>query len=81
MTTPRFALPGADSAEVEVSSTEFGISGLIVGRNRDYRKDVAVVPFYQSWRWFTVGPRWHGGRRSTRRATSTTPTCSMRSRN
>lgn len=52
-----------DSAEVEVSSTEFGISGLFVARNRyDYRKDIAVVPFYTNRSaGFTVGPRWHGG--------------------
>src|SRR5262249_3568479 len=36
-----------DTAEVEVSSTEFGISGLVVGRQRyDYGKDVAAAVFY-----------------------------------
>ena len=36
-----------DTAEVEVSSTEFGFSGLIVGRGRyDYHKDLAAAAFY-----------------------------------
>jgi hypothetical protein len=52
-----------DSADVEVSSTEFGISGLFVGRSRyDYSKDIALVPFYTNRSGgFTFGPRWHGG--------------------
>jgi hypothetical protein len=36
-----------DTAEVEISSTEFGFSGLVVGRARyDYRKDLALAAFY-----------------------------------
>lgn len=36
-----------DTAEVQVSSTEFGLSALIVGRGRyDYRKDLAVAAVY-----------------------------------
>lgn len=52
-----------DSAEVEVSSTEFGLSGLVVGRNRyDYRKDLAAAGFYTNRGiGFTAGGRWHGG--------------------
>jgi outer membrane protein assembly factor BamA len=52
-----------DSAEVDVSSTEFGVSGLFVGRNRyDYRKDLGAVAFYSNRSvGFTFGPRWHGG--------------------
>ena len=35
-----------DSADVEVSSTEFGVSTLLVGRRRyDYRKDLATAVF------------------------------------
>jgi hypothetical protein len=52
-----------DSAEVEVSSTEFGLSALVVGRNRyDYRKDLAAAGFYTNRSiGFTAGGRWHGG--------------------
>ncbi len=52
-----------DSADVEVSSTEFGISGLLVGRLRyDYRKDFAVTGFYTNRSiGFTAGPRFHWG--------------------
>jgi len=52
-----------DSADVEVSSTEFGFSGQLVGRLRyDYRKDVALTGFYTNRGiGFTVGPRIHFG--------------------
>jgi len=58
--TPQVVL---DSAEVEVSSTEFGISGLVVGRERyDYRKDLAAAVFYTNRGvGFTSGARWHFG--------------------
>jgi hypothetical protein len=45
---PRFQLL-LDSADVEVSSTEFGFSTLVVGRELyDYRKNLAVAGFYTS---------------------------------
>ena len=52
-----------DSADVEISSTEFGISGLLVGRLRyDYRKDLAVTGFYTNRSiGFAAGPRLHWG--------------------
>ena len=55
-----------DSAEVEVSSTEFGFSGLVVGRDRyDYRKDIAAAGFYTNRSiGVTVGPRYHWGERN-----------------
>ncbi|HKC83912.1 MAG TPA: BamA/TamA family outer membrane protein, partial [bacterium] len=58
--TPQVVL---DTAEVEVSSTEFGISGLLVGRQRyDYRKDIAVAGFYTNRSiGVDVGPRLHWG--------------------
>ena len=58
--TPQVVL---DSAEVEISSTEFGFSGLMVGRGRyDYRKDVAAAAFYTNRSvGVDVGPRLHWG--------------------
>lgn len=55
-----------DSAEVEVTSTEFGFSGLVVGRARyDYRKDIAAAGFYTNRSvGVTVGPRYHWGERN-----------------
>jgi hypothetical protein len=52
-----------DSADVEVSSSEFGISTLLVGRRRyDYRKDLALAGFYTSrGTGFDAGAQWHGG--------------------
>jgi len=52
-----------DSAEVEVSSSEFGLSALAVARNRyDYRKDLALAGFYTSRSiGFAAGPRVHWG--------------------
>jgi hypothetical protein len=55
-----------DSAEVEVSSTEFGVSGLVVARRRyDYQQDLAVLG---SWTnrsiGVGVGPRLHWGVRN-----------------
>jgi len=59
---PRFQVT-LDSADVEVSSTEFGISALAVGRIRyDYRKDLAVTGFYTNRGiGFTAGGRLHWG--------------------
>jgi hypothetical protein len=60
---PRYQLL-LDSADVEVSSTEFGISTLLVGRRRyDYQKDLAVAGFYTS-RGYGVdaGFQLHGGK-------------------
>lgn len=52
-----------DSADVEVSSTEFGISSLLVGRRRyDYQKDLALAGFYTSRGYgFDAGFQLHGG--------------------
>jgi Omp85 superfamily domain len=58
--TPQIVL---DTADVEVSSTEFSISGLVVGRARyDYRKDLALAAFYTNRSsGFTAGARYHWG--------------------
>jgi len=58
--TPQVVL---DSAEVEISSTEFGFSGLVVGRARyDYRKDLAAAAFYTNRSvGVDAGPRLHWG--------------------
>jgi len=52
-----------DSADVEVSSSEFGFSTLLVGRRRyDYQKDLALAGFYTSRGiGFDAGAQWHGG--------------------
>jgi hypothetical protein len=52
-----------DSADVEVSSTEFGFSALAVGRLRyDYHQDLAVAGFYTNRGiGFTAGGRLHWG--------------------
>jgi hypothetical protein len=52
-----------DSADVEVSSTDFGISGLVVARARyDYRKDLATAVVYTNRGvGFMTGPRVHWG--------------------
>jgi hypothetical protein len=53
-----------DSADIEVSSTEVGISALAVGRLRyAYRKDLAVAGFYTNRAiGFTAGGRLHWGK-------------------
>jgi hypothetical protein len=52
-----------DTAEVEITSTEFGISGLLVGGARyDYRKDLAVAGFYTNRSLgVDAGARYHWG--------------------
>ena len=52
-----------DSADVEVSSTEFGFSTLLVARRRyDYRKDLAAAPFVTNRSLgVNVGAQLHGG--------------------
>jgi hypothetical protein len=52
-----------DSADVEVSSSEFGFSALIVARRRhDYQRDIAVSPFYSDRAvGVNAGPRFHWG--------------------
>jgi hypothetical protein len=52
-----------DTAEVEITSTEFGVSGVMVGRGRyDYRKDLALTGFYTNRSvGVAVGPRYHWG--------------------
>jgi len=59
---PRFQVV-VDSADVEVSSTEFGLSALAVARMRyDYRKDLAVAGFYTNRGiGFSTGARLHWG--------------------
>jgi hypothetical protein len=59
---PRFQVV-LDTAEVEVSSTEFGLSGLVVGRARyDYRKDLALFAYYTNRSiGADLGPRLHWG--------------------
>jgi hypothetical protein len=55
-----------DSAEVEVSSSEFGLAGLFVARERyDYTKDVAINPYYSDRSvGGRIGPRVHFGERN-----------------
>ncbi|TMA79965.1 MAG: hypothetical protein E6J72_09775 [Deltaproteobacteria bacterium] len=52
-----------DSADVTITSSEFGVSGLFVARQRyDYRKDIGMIAFYSDRSvGFTVGPRVHFG--------------------
>lgn len=52
-----------DSAEVEISSTEFGFAALAVGRQRyDYTKDIAIAGIYTNRGVGTaIGPRLHFG--------------------
>jgi len=55
-----------DTADVEVSSTEFGVAALFVARKRyDYTKDVALNPYFTERSYgFNVGPRLHFGERN-----------------
>jgi hypothetical protein len=55
-----------DSAEVDVSSSEFGIAGLFVARERyDYRADIAINPYFSERSvGGRIGPRWHFGERN-----------------
>ncbi len=62
------AVPGIpqvvlDSADVTVTSSEFGLSGLFVARKRyDYTKDIGLVGFFSDRSvGFHVGPRLHFG--------------------
>jgi hypothetical protein len=52
-----------DTADVEVSSTEFGLAALFVARRRyDYTKDLALNPYLTERSYgFYVGPRVHFG--------------------
>ncbi|HYD48720.1 MAG TPA: BamA/TamA family outer membrane protein [Terriglobales bacterium] len=52
-----------DTAEIEVSSTEFSLAGTLVARSRyDYRKDLALTGFYTNRSvGLTFGPRYHWG--------------------
>jgi len=52
-----------DTADVEVSSTEFGLAALFVARKRhDYTKDFAINPFYTERSYGVhAGPRVHFG--------------------
>ena len=51
------------AASVEVSSTDFGVGALMVGRNRgDYRKDLALAGIWTNrWGGVVFGPRLHFG--------------------
>lgn len=53
-----------DSADIEVSSTEFGLATNVVSRiYQDYRKDLALTLFYTTrGLGFAVGPRFHFGK-------------------
>jgi hypothetical protein len=55
-----------DSAEVDVSSSEFGFAALFVGRERyDYTKDIAIHPYYSERSYgIRLGPRFHFGERN-----------------
>jgi hypothetical protein len=55
-----------DTADVEVSSTEFGVAALFVARKRyDYTKDLALNPYYTERSYgFLAGPRFHFGERN-----------------
>ncbi|MEW6273329.1 MAG: BamA/TamA family outer membrane protein [Thermodesulfobacteriota bacterium] len=55
-----------DTADVEVSSTEFGLAALFVARRRyDYTKDIAINPYYTERSYgLHVGPRVHFGPRN-----------------
>lgn len=55
-----------DTADVEVSSTEFGLAALFVGRRRgDYTRDLALNPYFTERSYgFHVGPRAHFGPRN-----------------
>lgn len=55
-----------DTADVEVSSTEFGLAALFVARRRyDYTKDLALNPYFTERSYgFNVGPRAHFGPRN-----------------
>jgi hypothetical protein len=55
-----------DTADVEVSSTQFGIAALFVARRRyDYTKDFALNPYLTERSYgFNVGPRLHFGPRN-----------------
>lgn len=52
-----------DTAEVEVSSTEFSVAGTVVARGRyDYRKDLALTGYFTNRSvGATFGPRYHWG--------------------
>jgi hypothetical protein len=55
-----------DTADVEVSSTEFGLAALFVARRRyDYTKDLALNPYLTERAYgFHAGPRVHFGARN-----------------
>jgi hypothetical protein len=55
-----------DSADVTVTSSEFGLSGLFVARKRyDYTKDVGLIAFFSDRSvGMHVGPRFHFGPRN-----------------
>ncbi len=52
-----------DSADVTVTSSEFGLSGLFVARRKyDYTKDLGMVAYFSDRSvGMHVGPRWHFG--------------------
>ncbi len=52
-----------DSADVTITSSEFGLSGLFVARQRyDYTKDLGLIGFVSDRSvGFDLGPRWHFG--------------------
>ena len=63
---PGFAQVVLDSADVTVTSSEFGLSGLFVARKRyDYTKDLGLVAYFSDRSvGMHVGPRFHFGPRN-----------------
>jgi hemolysin activation/secretion protein len=55
-----------DSADVTVTSSQFGLSGLFVARRRyDYTKDLGLIAYFSNRSvGLHVGPRWHFGPRN-----------------
>ncbi len=55
-----------DSADIDVSSSQFGLAGLFLLRKRyDYTKDLAFAPYFnERSRGLRVGPRFHFGERN-----------------
>ena len=55
-----------DNADVDISSSQFGIGALFLFRERyDYTKDFALLPYFsERSRGVLLGPRWHFGTRN-----------------
>ena len=55
-----------DNADIDVSSSEFGVGFLFLLRKRyDYTKDLAILPYFNERAYgIRIGPRFHFGRRN-----------------